>query len=190
MFKKILIIISLSLLTSNVYSAGIKLKHLKSRNNILYCSLRAYVNDTIDMAWILNQGINLKANYSISLYQRNKRWGPDTLLTNVTVYYRSQKDVINNGYEVESIIAGHKKEYWISSQESLFKFLMNTPYTPVISLNDLSSDQEYYLQFQLSITSLELYPPLSLIYQLLGRWSYRSPKINSRIFSFDSILED
>lgn len=142
------------------------------------------------MAWILNQGIDLKAKYNISIMKKNKRWGADIVMTNVTIFYQSKKDVINNGYEVILEYGGYQKEYWMSTQEDLFELLLNTPMAPLYSLNNLSRKDSYYIQSQLSITSLELYPPLSIIYQLLGRWSYTSPKNNSRIFNYDSILEN
>ncbi len=188
--RRTCLIVVLLLLSLQAYSAGIKIDRLYQKNKLVYVSVKSFVKDAIDLSWILNQGIDVKARYSITLYRKNKRWGGDIPVTNTVILFKSKKDVINEGYEVTLETDIKKSDFWISSQESLFAFILHTPVTPVVTLYELDPNEEYYLQLQLSITSLELYPPLSLIYQLLGRWSYTTPKINSRIFTYDSILEN
>lgn len=180
----------LVLLSVPVFGAGIRLDSISYNNQVVYVTLKAFVKDAIDLNWILDQGINLKVQYSISLYRKNKRWGNDLMITNLTVRYQAAQDVINKGYEVELQYEHKKKQYWLSGKDTLHAFLMQTPPVGLISRSQLEAGHHYYIQFYISITSLDLYPPLSLIYHLLGRWSYTSPRINSRLFSYEDFLED
>ena len=99
----------------------------------------------------------------------------------------AKKDILNGGYEVTGVAGGIGIGLWFSKPDEVVQYLSTLKRVPLITEENLKPDSDYFAEVQLEATSLKLYPPLSLIYNLFGKWNYSSPKIRSRKFNRNGI---
>jgi hypothetical protein len=142
----------------------------------------------VDLDKIIADGIEIEASYQIYLYRKTGVFIPDDLVSKDTVLYKAKKDFFNNGYELIEYSRDSEMSMWFYKIEELKYFLMNLERVRVINLEKLNQDAVYYAEVQLVVTSLKLYPPLSVIFNLFGKWNYTSPKIRSREFNRHGII--
>lgn len=159
-----------------------------TQNGALVASFYAFVTDEIDLAGLLDDGMELTVEYHISLFlSREGFLRPDIELTNFTVTYNTEIDFINDGFQVRQSTASESVFWYRTSAEAVVR-LCRLVETEICDLGFLSEGENYYIESSVDFTSLELYPPLSLIYGLLGKWNYSSPVTQSRIFNQNGIF--
>ena len=112
---------------------------------------------------------------------------PDQLIKKIEVKLNAKKDILNGGYEVTGVAGGIGIGLWFSKPDEVVQYLSTLKRVPLITEENLKPDSDYFAEVQLEATSLKLYPPLSLIYNLFGKWNYSSPKIRSRKFNRNGI---
>lgn len=158
-------------------------------NNYIYIAIRSSFEQSVDIERIITEGIELKVNYHISVYKIMGGLLPDELVTKTTVYYKVQEDIINSGYELTEYSKDDEMGMWFSEVSELKYFLMNLDDVKVINRGKMEEDFNYYIELQLVVNSMKLYPPLSIIFNLFGKWNYTSPKIKSKVFNRDGIIK-
>ena len=179
-------------LSNPAYSAYLMVDELYFQDSYVYISLESSVTDEIDVYSFIEDGVEITAEYKIRLFRRQGFLTPDEEITNINVSFFARKDFINDGYEVKASIDDRNKVYWFHVIDDMYNRTIRVNDLRIIAisflLNNYPEQSEYYIQAELSYVSLELYPPLSLIYNLLGNWNYHSKKVESRGFRVDGIL--
>lgn len=175
-----------------LFSAGLLIDEVYFSEGNVYVSMESSVTDAVDIFSYVEDGIELNVEYNVTVYRKTGFLSPDVEITNVPVTFIARKDFINNGYEVNAFIDGQIKDYWYYDASNLYYRLIRIDSLKLVSIEHLRDTEpepsDYYVIAQVSFTTLELYPPLSIIYNLLGNWNFNSKRIKSRIFRVDGIV--
>lgn len=139
---------------------------------------------------LVDEGMNVKIELSCTLFRKSGALLPDEPITNLTVRYIVKKDVLNSGYSVALEGFTGPKERWFNDTDELVPFLMRFPGVRVCPLSLVDEEGYYFTEIQFHVVSLELYPPLSILFNLIGNWNYNSPKVRSRSFNRGGIFND
>lgn len=171
-------------------NASVFFSKIALSGNYLIISLFSDSTNTVNIERIVEDGLDLKVTYTFSLYRRGAFILPDELVSVNELIYDSRKDIINNGFETEVRFKGDSRGRWFSTTREMSGFLMGLDNFRILKLSALARDEIYYLEVRQNITSLDIVPPLSLIYSLFGNWNYASKKVRSKYFSRNGILHE
>lgn len=179
------------LLTGNtLYAASLRITRMAIDDETLYMSVESSVTDAVNLVKIVNDGISVEFKYTIWVYRQMGLLLPNELLLKRTVIVSVKRDFVNDGYEILMLDGSSKKFYWISGLYRLYDKLMKVDSIFLLDLSQLDESSEYFAEVQLEVSSLKLYPPLSIIYNLFGNWNWTSKKIRSRIFNRDGFITE
>ena len=173
-----------------LFHASVSFRKIALSGNYLAISLSSDSTNSVNISRIVEDGLNLKVTYSISLYRRGAFMVPAEPVSANALTYDSRKDLINNGYETEIHFKGDIRGRWFSTTDELSAFLMGVKNFKVLKLSALQPDEVYFLEIRQNITSLDVVPPLSFIYSLFGSWNYTSGKVRSKYFTRSGILHE
>ncbi len=167
-----------------------KITKIAFEGNFLILSVSSDPTNYVDMKRIIEDGINLKIIYEFDIYKKNPLFFPDMLLTNINMEYKCKKDIINNGFE--SILSNQNelKSKWFPGILDMIDYVSSIKNVKIIPIDSLDEDSHYYLVAKQEIISMELFPPLSFIYSLMGRWNYTSGKLQSKYFNKNGIINE
>lgn len=174
----------------SLHAASLQISKMYIDDETLYMSFISSVTDAINIVSIVNDGINIEFKYTICVYRNMGILLPSELLVKRTVLISAKKDFINDGYEIMLLDGSAKRYLWISGIPKLYDTLMKVNGIFLVDLSQLDERSDYYAEVQLQVTSLKLYPPLSIIYNLFGNWNYTSRKIRSRMFNKDGFAAE
>lgn len=172
----------------SLWGEEVSISDIYFEDNFLLLSVQTSITDILDIHGFIEDGIDLEVSYEIFVFRKMSFLVPDELVTNILIYRQVTKDFINDGYELVETVANTEKVYWYRDVIPLYQKISGIKDFPVIMGTDLSATSVYYAQIQVKYISLKLYPPLSIIYNILGKWNYTSKKIKSRTFSANGLL--
>jgi hypothetical protein len=179
----ILLGVFLCVLVPRVYAAKFKIAEMEIKNQNILISIHSYFLDELDVIKILNDGIEVDVMYEFWVMRNSGAILPSETITNFSFKYTVKKDIINQGYEIEWLKEGILKTMWSDNLDQVLYLIMNPKGVKIINIENLSGSESYYIETQLNASSLKLYPPLSLIYNLFGKWSYSTARIQSGMFN-------
>jgi hypothetical protein len=170
-------------LAPSVYASKFQIAEMEIKSQFITLSIHSFFLDELDVVKILGDGIEVDVVYEFWVFRDTGPILPDEIVTNFSFKYTVKKDIINQGYEIEWQKEGALKTMWSDNLDHVLYLIMNPKGVKVICIDDLSESESYYVETQLNATSLKLYPPLSLIYNLFGKWSYSTARIQSGMFN-------
>lgn len=188
--KKISVIISILVLIPNIFHSRLIISKMSIQKDNLNISLFSDSTNFIDMGKIIDDGMNIKVIYHFTLKKKGEKINPDQIITNLNLLFQNKKDVINDGYESQAYFNKESWKRWFPNINELLTYLLVINNFKIISMKTLDMNSSYFLEIQQEIISLELYPPLNLIYNMMGNWNYSSRKIRSKYFNMNGILNE
>ncbi|OHD54909.1 MAG: hypothetical protein A2Y33_16190 [Spirochaetes bacterium GWF1_51_8] len=168
---------------SPLFAAKFQIAEMEIKNQFIVMTIHSFFLDDMDVVKIINDGIEVDISYEFWVLRNTGAFLPGEVVTNFMITYNVKKDIINQGYEVNWFKEGKHKEMWYDSLDQVLYAIMNPKAVKIINIDRLSPTDSYLIETQLFATSLKLYPPLSIIYNLFGKWSYSTPKIQSGMFN-------
>jgi hypothetical protein len=183
-------VISVILLVPVLIHSSVHFSRIAVSGNFVTVSLSSDSTNNVNIARVLDDGLDLKVIYAFSLYKRGAFMIPDELISANELVIDARKDLINYGYEAEIHFKGDTRGRWFPTAGELTAFLMRLDYFRLQKLSGLNQDEVYFFEVRQEITSLDIVPPLSFIYSLFGSWNYVSQKTRSNYFTRNGILHD
>lgn len=171
-------------------SASVSFTKIALSGGFLTLSLSSDSTNSVNIARILDDGLDLKVTYSFSLHKRGSFMVADELIAANDLILDARRDLINNGFETEVRFRGDIRGRWFQTVGEMSSYLMGLQNFRVLKLSVLEPGSVYYLEVKQSVTSLDIVPPLSFIYSLFGNWNYVSKKIRSSLFTRNGILHE
>jgi hypothetical protein len=138
----------------------------------------------------IDDGMNVKIELQCVLYRKTGMLIADEAVTNSMARFVVKKDVLNNGFVVTASGTADTRERWFSDTNELVPYLMSFHGVKICTLDTVGNEGSYYAEIQFHVISLELYPPLSFIFNLMGNWNFSSSKVRTRSFNRGGIFNE
>lgn len=175
---------------SNSYAAGLALARLTVKKDTVELNLASGAGEHVNIRRIVDDGMNVRVDYTFTLVKRGDMLTGDDILTNYQLSYQVRRDLINNGYRVIIRLNSVTREKWFDQAADMQEFLL-LPTGLKFSLNGrVNTTNDYYFDISHQVTSLDLYPPLSILFNLLGGWNYTAPRIQTPYFNRSGIIHE
>ncbi len=180
----------ITLTVPNLIFAHIEITKLAIEKNYLVISLSSDSTNHVNMGRIIDDGINLKVIYHFTILKKSNLLSGVSTVSNLTIVLHNKRDIINNGYESEIYFNDETRGRWFPNIQELLNSLLVIQNLKLINLDSLNNDEIYFIEVWQEIISLELYPPLNIIYSLVNTWNYTSDKIKSIYFDKNGIINE